>query len=98
MDAHLPGSRKMVANMEEILWDPITCAFSGCFSRWAEAQRSKNMRSRLHALMKHYVRLHDNSPYPLSTEILARRLQDFTNVAVLDIAARSCREKWFFLP
>ena len=44
LDAHIPGSRKRIADLEAILWAPITGAFAGRYVRWSDSQRTMNMR------------------------------------------------------
>ena len=81
LEAHIPGSRKRIADLEAILWAPITGAFAGRYVRWSDSQRTKNMRSRLFSLMFHYAQLCMNSQYPSPTETLARRMQDAADAA-----------------
>ena len=81
LEAHIPGSRKRIADLEAILWAPITGAFAGRYARWSDSQRTKNMRNRLYSLMLHYAQLYEVTQYPSPTETLARRMQDAVDAA-----------------
>ena len=76
LEAHIPGSRKRIADLEAILWAPLTGAFAGRYMRWSDSQRTKNMRNRRYSLMLHYAQLFEVTQYPSPTETLARRMQD----------------------
>jgi len=82
-EAHIPGSRKRIADLEAILWAPITGAFAGRYVRWSDSQRTKNMRNLLYSLMLHYAQLFEVTQYPSPTETLARRMQDAVDTATV---------------
>ncbi len=44
LEAHISGSRKRIADLEAILWAPLTGAFAGRYVWWLDSQRTKNMR------------------------------------------------------
>ena len=83
LEAHIPGSRKRIADLEAILWTPVTGAFDGRYARWLDSQRTKNMRNCLFSLMLYYAQLCNNAQYPSPTETLARRLQDDADAAAV---------------
>jgi hypothetical protein len=37
LEAHIPGSRKRIADLEAILWAPLTGAFAGRYVRWSDS-------------------------------------------------------------
>ena len=81
LEAHIPGSRKRIADLEAILWAPLTGAFAGRYVRWSDSQRTKNMRNCLYSLMLHYAQLFEVTQYPSLTETLAKRMQDAADAA-----------------
>jgi hypothetical protein len=81
LEAHIPGSRKRIADLEAILWAPLTGAFAGRYMRWSDSQRTKNMRNRRYSLMLHYAQLFEVTQYPSLTETLAKRMQDAADAA-----------------
>lgn len=83
LNAHIPGSRKRIADLEAILWTPVSGEFAGRYVRWSDSQRtkSKSMRNCVFSLMLHYAQLRENAQYLLPTETLTRRLQDDADTA-----------------
>jgi hypothetical protein len=53
LNAHIPGSRKRIANLEAILWTPVTGTFAGRYVQWSDSQRTKNMMNCLFSLRYH---------------------------------------------
>ena len=81
LNAHIPGSRKRIADLEAILWTPFSGEFAGRYVRWSDSQRTKSMRNCVFSLMLHYAQLRENAQYLSPTEILTRRLQDDADTA-----------------
>ena len=81
LEAHIPGSRKRIADLEAILWAPLTGAFAGRYVRWSDSQSTKNMRNRLYSLMLHYAQLFEVTQYPSLMDTLAKRMHDAADAA-----------------
>ena len=77
----VPGSRKRIADLEAILWAPLTGTFAGSYVRWSDSQRTKNMRNHRYSRMLHYAQLFEVTQYPSLTETLAKRMQDAADAA-----------------
>ncbi len=74
--AHLRANSALVAQVEEILWDPTSGDFAQSYARWAPQQRRKSMRSRIIVIIDFYAVRHQLSAFPSATENLAKQMQD----------------------
>ncbi len=83
--AHLPAGKWM--SLIKLLWDspPNPGPFYRAFREWTAPGRSRNIKTLVDALLRHYGEFNTiENPYPSTIQALARRLSSEAAVATLE--------------
>jgi hypothetical protein len=87
--AHLPAGKW--TTLVKLLWDspPNPSPFYRVFREWTASGHSRNIKSLVDALLRHYGEFDTiKNPYPSTIQALARRLSSEASVATLEDSQR----------